>query len=168
MPRTRPESLQDHRAIRHVNRLAFGGEEEARLVDRLRAEGFVVVSLVAVEGGRVVGHILFSELPIETETGAIRAVALAPMAVLPERQRQGIGSALVREGLAFCRQGGYAAAVVVGHPDYYPRFGFSAELAKHLTAPFSGEAFMALELTPRALEGVKGTVTYPPPFGLAD
>jgi putative acetyltransferase len=164
----REETPQDHEAIREVNRLAFKGEEEAQLVDRLRADGLVVASLVAVEDGQVVGHILFSELAIQTNEGGLRAVALAPMAVRPEAQRRGIGSALVRQGLRVCRERGRSAVIVVGHPAYYPRFGFSAERARNLRSPFSGDAFMALELTPRALENVIGTVRYPEAFGLAD
>lgn len=164
----REETPRDHDAIREVNRLAFKGEDEAQLVDRLRADGLVVASLVAVEGGRVVGHILFSELPIETPNGVVRAAALAPMAVRPERQRRGIGCALVRQGLEVCRERGHSIILVVGHPTYYPRFGFSAERAGNLRAPFSGDAFMALELTPGALEGVVGTVRYPEAFSLVD
>jgi putative acetyltransferase len=164
----REEAAADHPGIREVNRLAFEGEEEALLIDRLRAEGLVVASLVAVAEDRVVGHILFSRLPIEMPDGAIDAVALAPMAVRPELQRRGIGSLLVRRGLEVARQRGEAIVVVVGHPDYYPRFGFSAELARRLSGPFSGDVFMALELTPGALDGVTGTVRYPEAFGLAE
>jgi putative acetyltransferase len=161
----RPETPDDHAAIRAVNCRGFGGEDEADLVDRLRAEGLAIASLVAVESERILGHILFSELPIETGSGTIRAAALAPMAVLPERQNQGIGSALVREGLEACRRGGIEAAIVLGHPAYYPRFGFSAKTAEALRAPFSGPAFMALELAPGAL-APGGTVKYPSPFAL--
>jgi putative acetyltransferase len=163
---TRPESATDHEAIRHVNRLAFGQDEEARLVDVLRDGGYVRVSLVAEQAGRVVGHILFSELPIITGAGTVAALALAPMAVLPELQRQEIGSALVRRGLEACRQQGHRIVVVLGHAHFYPRFGFSPKLAEHLKSPFSGkDSFMALELVPGALDGVVGRVQYPPPFG---
>ena len=124
-------------------------------------------SLVAEEGGRVVGHILFSDLPIVTADGTVEALALAPLAVLPSHQRRGIGSLLVREGLRACREAGHRIVVVLGHPEFYPRFGFSAELAERLKSPFSGPAFMAAELVPGALEGVEGEVRYPPPFGLA-
>ena len=165
--RLREEAPADYDAIREVNRLAFGGEDEARLVDQLREDGEVIASLVAVDEEQVVGHILFSELPIETDRGVRRGTALAPMAVRPGRQRGGIGSALVRRGLELCRERGVEIVVVVGHPEYYPRFGFSAELAKRLKAPFSGEAFMALELAPGALaEGVTGTVRYAKAFAL--
>ena len=114
------------------------------------------------------GHILFSELPIETDQGVLDAVSLAPMSVLPKWQRRGIGSALVRHGLEACRERGKAIVVVVGHPGYYPRFGFSAALAKNLYGPFSGEAWMAIELKPGALEGVRGAVRYPEAFGGLD
>src|SRR5262249_24921323 len=100
----RPETSADHEAIRQVNRLAFGQDAEARLVDAVRDGGYVRVSLVAELGGRVVGHILFRDLPIITGAGTVPALALAPMAVLPEFQRRGIGSALVRSGLDECRQ----------------------------------------------------------------
>src|SRR5947199_8417908 len=88
------------------------------------------------------------------------------MAVLPEQKRKGFGSALVREGLEVCRDQGHRIVVVLGHPDFYPRFGVSATLAEPLSSPFGGrEAWMALELVPGALTGVTGWVRYPPPFG---
>lgn len=164
----REETVDDHDMIRDVNRRAFNAEVEARLVDRLRADGLVVASLVAVEAGTVVGHILFSDLPIDTDTGIIPAVALAPMAVVPDLQRRGIGSALVRRGLDLCRERGKTAVVVLGHPGFYPRFGFSADLARSLRAPYAGDAFMALELVPGALASRSGTVRYPEAFRLAD
>ncbi len=162
----RPEDSADHDAIQHVNRVAFGQDDEARLVDALREGGFVRVSLVAERAGQVVGHILFSDLPILTEAGTVPALALAPMAVLPELQNQGIGSALVQQGLEACRQQGHRVVVVLGHAHFYPRFGFSPKLAAHLESPFSGsDSFMAVELVPGALDGVVGRVQYPPPFG---
>jgi putative acetyltransferase len=164
----RPETTADQDAIRQVNRLAFGQDDEARLVDALRDGGYVRVSLVAEQAGQVVGHILFSDLPIITGAGSVPALALAPMAVLPEFQRQGIGSALLRTGADECRRCGQRIVVVLGHPNFYPRFGFSPKLAERLASPFpGGEAFMALELVPGALGGVTGTVQYPPPFGVS-
>ncbi len=163
----RPERETDREAIRRVNRLAFGGEDEARLVDALCDGGHVAVSLVADLDGEIVGHILFSGLSIVTATGALSALALAPMAVLPAFQNRGIGSELVRRGLSACREEGASIVIVLGHPEFYPRFGFSAELARSLESPYSreaGEAWMALELTPGALEGVSGRVEYPAPF----
>ena len=162
----RPETPNDQDAIRHVNRLAFGQDEEAVLVDALRAGGFVRLSLVAENEGQVVGHILFSELPIITERGVVPSLALAPLAVLPDFQRLGIGSELVRRGLDFCRRHGHRIVIVLGHPEYYHRFGFSAESARSLLSPFAGEAWMAMELVPGSLNGVSGRVEYPPPFGI--
>ena len=165
----RPERPDDVAAIREVNRLAFAQEDEADLVDALRAGGFAVASLVAEDAGRIVGHIFFSRLPIEAAGRVIEAAALAPMAVLPDRQCEGIGSALVRAGLAVCREAGIAAVVVLGHPDYYPRFGFSSHAARGLRSPFpgAGPAFMALELVAGALDAHDATVRYAPPFGIA-
>lgn len=164
----RDETVDDRDAIREVNRLAFGGEREARLVDQLRTDGLVVASLVAVEAGAAVGHVLFTALPISTDYGVIPAAALAPLAVVPARQRQGIGSALVRHGLEVCRARGRMAVFVLGHPAYYPRFGFSADLAHGYRAPYAGEAFMALELMPGALVSAAGDVRYPKAFRLVD
>lgn len=161
-----PESPADVEAIRQVNRLAFGQDEEARLVDALRDGGFVQVSLVAEREGQVVGHILFSDLPIITDSGTVAALALAPMAVLPDFQRKGIGSELVRRGLDACGKQGHRIVIVLGHPEFYRRFGFSSDLARPLQSPFSGASWMARELAPGALDGVAGHVEYPPPFGL--
>ena len=169
MFRIRDEIPEDIQAIREVNRAAFGGEDEARLVDLLRASNCVLISQVAIEAdGRVIGHILFSPLTIETPQGERRAAALAPMAVLPEYQKQGAGSALVRAGLDACRRQGIGAVIVVGHPGYYPRFGFSTALARNLQSPYPdlGDAWMAVELTPGALTGVSGTVRYPEAFAM--
>lgn len=164
MPLIREETPADRAAIRKLNQMAFQGGQEAQLVDDLRRDGSVILSLVAVENDEIVGHILFSDLVIETEHGVTRAVSLAPMAVLPDRQRRGIGSALVQRGLVLCRERGKSVVVVLGHPDYYPRFGFSTVPARNLQGPYSGDAWMALELIPGALDGVKGTVRYPKAF----
>jgi putative acetyltransferase len=164
----RAETEEDREAIFQVNRLAFGQDDEAWLVDNLRdSDDFIYeLSLVAVKEGKVVGHILFSPIAIETERGLVRVLSLAPMAVLPEFQRQGIGSELVRKGLEESRCYGHEVVVVVGHPEYYPRFGFSPARAKGLEAPFEvpDEAFMVLELKAGALEGIKGMIKYPPAF----
>jgi putative acetyltransferase len=162
----RAETERDYAAIARVNRLAFGGEGEARLVDALRKSGDVRLSLVGEIDGEIVGHILFSELSIITGRGELPALALAPMAVTPDRQRCGIGSELVQRGLQDSRRIGYGVVLVVGHPEFYPRFGFSAELARALQSPFSGDAWMAAELFPGALAGASGSVIYPAPFGL--
>ncbi len=165
-PAIRPETPHDRAAIREVNRLAFETDEEADLVDRLREDGAVLAWLVAVEGDLVVGHILFSRLAVETGRGTVWGAALAPMAVRPERQRRGVGSALVRKGVAVCAALGCPFVLVVGHPEYYPRFGFRADAARNLEGPVAGEAWMALELAPGALQGVSGRMRYPRAFGL--
>lgn len=164
----RPEiaDAAERSAVYSVNMAAFGQPDEADLVDRLRQEGVVLVSLVAEHRKRIVGHILFSRMLIETESGSVSAVALAPMAVLPEFQRQGIGGQLIRYGLELLRTRGERIVIVVGHPSYYPRFGFSCERARSLESPFPAEALMAMELTPSALDGVHGKVRYPAAFGL--
>jgi putative acetyltransferase len=162
----RAERAADHPAIRAVNEAAFGGREEADLVEALRADGAVLLSLVAEIEGQIVGHVLFGRMSIESPTGAVPAVALAPMAVVPGHQRQGIGSQLIRAGLDLMRSLGEQIVIVVGHPAYYPRFGFSSVTASGLDAPFRREAFMALELEPCALDGVRGRVRYPAAFGV--
>jgi putative acetyltransferase len=160
----RPEREADLPAIRTVNNEAFGGNSEARLVDALRSGGYARQSLVAEHEGSVIGHILFSALEIQTKDGIVPALALAPMAVLPGWQRQGIGSQLIRAGLDACRQQGHRIVIVLGHPEFYARFGFSTDLARPLLSPYAGPAWMALELQPGALKGVAGQVVYPPPF----
>jgi putative acetyltransferase len=160
----RPERSDDFSAIRAVNQAAFGRPDEGKLVDALRAEGYAELSLVADDQGHVVGHVLFSHLDIVGQRLTVAGLALAPLAVVPSRQRQGIGSALVREGLKRLRDQGHRIVLVVGHPAYYPRFGFSAELATKLNSPYAGDSFMALELAPGALQGVGGEVQYPGPF----
>ena len=163
----RAEIPADREAIRAANRLAFGRDDEALLVEVLRDGGYVRTSLVAEVERRIVGHVLFSDLPIVGEAATFAALALAPMAVLPEHQRQGIGSQLIRRGLDICRERGHRIVVVLGHPDFYRRFGFSSELARLLDSTFSGQAsFMAMELVEGALNGVSGRVRYPPPFGI--
>jgi putative acetyltransferase len=162
----RAETPADAAAIAAVTSEAFGGVEEAELIERLRVQGLVTVSLVAVEERTIVGHILFSELAVEVDDHPIRSVALAPMCVRNDRQRRGIGTALVHAGLDAVRVARYRAAIVLGHPGFYPRFGFSSALAAKLDCPFSGSAFMALELVPGALHGTRGKVTYPAAFGL--
>ena len=161
----RPRQPPDDDAIRHLNDKAFGGLDESRLISALRNDGWSAIELVALERETVVGHLLLSKLAVTLGGRDLRALALAPMAVAPDRQRQGIGSALVRGGLQAAREGGWQAVIVLGHPDFYPRFGFSAEKAVLLEAPFQGSAFMALELESGVLAG-RGRVVYPPPFGL--
>jgi putative acetyltransferase len=160
------DSLNERAAIRAVNGAAFEGAEEADLVDRLRTDAHVLVSLVAELGSNVIGHCMFSRMWINTSAGLVSAVSLAPVAVHPNHQRQGIGSRLIQHGLELLRDQGERVVIVVGHPAYYPRFGFSTIIAECLESPFPREAFMALELTVGALEGIRGSVVYPPAFGI--
>ena len=163
----RPARPRDARPIRQVLRAAFGQNEEADLVERLRADGDAFLELVAEQEGYVVGHIVFSLLGLSpAHMGAPILAALAPVAVWPEAQRQGVGRELIQEGLLQLRQRGVEAVIVLGHYDYYPRFGFSAQAAEVLDAPFSGESFMALELTPGALARARGRLVYAKAFGL--
>lgn len=165
LPQVRPAVAADHAAIAALNDEAFGGTWESRLVARLRSEGLVVVELVASdETGRIVGHIMFSRLSVTVDGRSFAAASLAPVSVAVDLQRRGIGALLARAGIEQARQAGIAAIIVLGHPGYYPRFGFSADRARHLEAPFSGPAFMALELAPGALDGAAGQVTYPAAF----
>lgn len=158
----RQEKPEDVSAIRHVNEQAFGVPQEAALVDVLREVARPYVSLVAVEGVRVVGHICFSPVTLEGSGSVLPAMGLAPMSVLPEYQRRGIGSQLVRAGLEECRRLDCEIVVVLGHPEYYPRFGFIPAHQKSLRSEYEGaeEAFMALELRPGALKGINGLVKY--------
>ena len=153
--------------MRRVNELAFEQPNEADLVDALRANARPFISLVAVVDEQVVGHIFFSPVSIESENGVFTAMGLAPMAVLPEYQNQGIGSQLVREGLKECQRLGHRIVVVLGHANYYPRFGFTPASLKGLRSEYDvpDEVFMVTELVPGALEERRGLVKYHPEFG---
>lgn len=161
----RPERPEDISSIRHVNESAFDTAAEADLVDALRQQAHPIVSLVAADGDEVVGHILFSPMTLPSHAGP-QIMGLAPMAVLPGSQRQGIGSALVRAGLDECRRLGVGAVVVLGHATYYPRFGFVPASRFSLKSEYDvpDEVFMALELIPDALHGRGGTIRYHPAF----
>jgi len=158
----------DDPSIAALNDAAFGGRYESKLVAELRQAGLAAIELVAEEQSEVVGHILFSALSVVAGDRSARALALAPMSVRPLRQRSGIGSALVRRGLDVARDRTWQAVIVVGHADYYPRFGFSPALARRLRAPFSGASFMAIELQEGALGGNGWRVDYPAAFGVGE
>ena len=161
----RPEQPMDVGRIRHVNRIAFETSTEADLVDALREQAEPIISLVADDGGAIVGHILFSPVTLSSQPDLF-IMGLAPMAVTPARQRQGIGSALVRAGLEECRRLGVGAVIVLGHAGFYPRFGFTpasrAGLASEYDVP--DNVFMALELDDGVLRGKTGTIRYHPAF----
>lgn len=157
----RAEKAGDRDAVYAVNVSAFETPSEAKLVDTLREQAQPVVSLVAEDNGEVIGHIMFSPVSLSGYPN-LKVMGLAPMAVAPRQQRRGIGSALVRAGLDQCRQLGFAAVVVLGHPKYYPRFGFSTASQFGIDCEYGvpDEVFMALELEPDALSAKTGRVKY--------
>jgi putative acetyltransferase len=166
LPTIRQETASDAEAVFRVEREAFGEEVEARLVEALRAGGHVLLSLVAEVDGEVVGHIVFSPMTIESETDSrsYPAVCLGPLAVAPSRQRQGIGSALIEAGLAQLGSAGHGAVFLLGHPSYYPRFGFQPAREFDVHFQDDRDAFMAIELREGALDGVSGQVKFAPEF----
>ncbi len=166
----RAEKPEDIAAIRQVNIAAFGRENEADLVDQLRgvASSF---GFVAVKSEQVVGHIFFSPVILAGEcSDNLLILGLAPVAVLPDYQRQGIGSLLIESSLKKCDRLGCQAVVVLGHPEYYPRFGFIRATDKGLKCeyPVPDEAFMVLELVEGALTGCTGTVKYRSEFSACE
>ena len=159
----RREKPEDVPAIRCVNETAFGQPQEANVVDRLREACDELLSLVAVDGGRVIGHILFSPAVLGGQNPAVHGVGLAPMAVLPEFQRKGVGSMLVRRGLEILRELACPFVIVLGHAEYYPRFGFERASRYGITSQWKGvpdEAFMILVLDASAMKGVSGVAPY--------
>jgi putative acetyltransferase len=164
----RPETASDAEAVFRVELEAFGEEMEPRLVEALRAAGRVLLSLVAEEDGRIVGHVLFTAMSIESDEASFPAVCLGPLAVLPEYQRRGIGGRLLEEGLRQLRQAGHSAVFLLGHPSYYPRFGFRPAREFGVSYQDSRDAFQAIELRPGALAGVSGRAVFAPEFEAAD
>ena len=167
----REEQRGDEAAIARVLEAAFPTAAEGRLVEALRQAGRLTVSLVALADDQIVGHIAFSPVAVgpwpDVMDQSQRGVGLAPLAVLPACERQGIGTALVRQGLAACRAGGWGFVVVLGEPDYYRRFGFRAAARWGLSDEYGGgEAFQALELEPDAIPPGGGLVQYAPEFAL--
>ena len=164
----RPEIPEDIPAIFEVNFQAFAHYDEAHLVNTLRDANVFnpELSLVAVCGDRIIGHIMFPPVTIESPEAITPAVALAPLVVHPDYQCLGVGSALIEEGLNVCRTFGHRIVIVVGHPGYYPRYGFRSARAHGIVAPFAvaDDVFMVLALDPGALDGIQGTVKYPEAF----
>lgn len=160
----RPERPGDYGAIRRINDLAFGRDVEGTLVEKLRLEPAFIrdLSLVAFTNGNSIGHILFFPVNIVDGDRQIPSLSLAPMAVDPDFQQKGVGSQLVRYGLNQSKEAGFHSVIVLGHPRFYPRFGFLPASRWNITAPWEvpDEAFLALELVPGALEGVSGCVAY--------
>ena len=142
----REATAHDLKAVRYVHSAAFPTPLEADLVERIVDDGDAVISLAAEVDGDVVGHILFSRMGVQADGQPIDALGLAPVAVLPERQGQGIGSKLIQQGITAARKGGAQMIFVLGEPDYYGRFGFSAAAAESFASPYAGECFQALVL----------------------
>lgn len=162
----RPATPADWSAIVDINDSAFEGPDESALIGALERSGRPVISLVALADDLPAGHIFFSPVRIQSAGPAIAAAALAPMAVAPRFQRRGVGSQLVDAGLRECVNQAYQVVVVVGHPHFYRRFGFTPAASLGLASVYSGagDAFMALELTAGALRGRTGVVEYPAEF----
>lgn len=156
----RPETTEDISGIRKVEEAAFDRPNEADIVDGIRARGGVTLSLVAVEGEEIVGHVLFSPVTVTKGGNVWNGVGLGPIAVLPSHQKAGLGSLLCREGLAQLAKMGHEFAVVLGHSDYYPRFGFQPAEDFDIRCPWDVPpgVFMVMELQPGALDGVTGLV----------
>ena len=166
----RSSTQADCDAIDAVIRAAFAGTEfghqgEAELVRMIEADGDVLVSLVAERDGRIVGHVLFSRMDVEGDGAPLTAAGLAPVSVAPEVQGQGIGDALIRAGLDALRERGVAISFVLGHQAYYPRFGYSPDLAARFASPFAGPHFMAMMLDSGAAWPLGGRADYAPAFG---
>lgn len=163
----RPEEPADIEMVFTVNELAFGRQDEARLVDLLRPTHNTLLSLVAVKHPRVIGHCLFTPVEIRRERAVVaHGAALGPVAVHPEFQRKGIGSALIRQGMEELKAMGHAFVVVLGHSGYYPRFGFEISQQYGIRCKWNTppEVFMVHELTPGALKTASGVVHYAPEF----
>jgi putative acetyltransferase len=162
----REEQPADAAPIHRVIAAAFKSRTEADLVDRLRAQGKFAVSLVAVQRGAVVGHVLLTDVAVSGNGLVPRGAGLAPLAVRPTFQRRGIGATLMRAALERAARAGYGFVCLLGDPSYYGRFGFRTAATFGLACQFDApaEAFMAVELAPGALAGVSGTVRYLPEF----
>ena len=164
MAEVRPAAPGDKAAIRKVHLAAFPTELEADLVEQLERDGDAAISLVADDSGEVVGHILFSRMQVESEGRELTALGLAPVAVLPERQGNGVGSALIEAGLSAARGRRVEIVFVLGEPSYYGKFGFSADAARPFTSPYAGEYFQAKMLGNDFRAPASGRADYPPAF----
>ena len=162
MIHVRDESPGDWKAIYQVISSTFGRLSEAELVGALREAGDSIVSLVADDDGQIIGHVLLSKMD-----APFSALALAPVSVIPPRQRSGIGSALIKRAVSKARDEGWAAIFVLGNPNYYKRFGFDQEAAAGFTSPYAGRHFMVLKLSP-SLPATTGVLRHAPAFAALD
>jgi predicted N-acetyltransferase YhbS len=161
----REERKNDYDIIKKINDLAFGQKNEGKMVEELRKTSVFnsKLSLVSEINDNIVGHILFYPVKIKNRKEDSIVLSLAPMAVHPDYQNKGIGIKLVMRGIMVARQSGFNAVIVVGHPKYYPRFGFKPASIWGIQVPFEvpDEAFLALELKENSLKNCNGTVDYP-------
>ncbi len=166
----RQETSEDFKEIYEVNQIAFGQENEAKLVDALRRNSTVFMpelSLVATDNNKIIGHILFTKIKIKDDNGNLNeSLGLAPMAVRPEFQKSGIGGELIKQGLKVAKESGFKSVIVLGHEHYYPKFGFEPADKWNIKAPFDvpSNVFMAIELVTDGLKNISGTVIYPKEF----
>ncbi|MBM7420819.1 MULTISPECIES: GNAT family N-acetyltransferase [Chryseobacterium] len=166
----RQETQDDFQEVFEINHKAFGQQNEAKLVNALRNNSNVFIpelSIVATKNNAIIGHILFTKINIKSDDETLNeSLGLAPMAVLPEFQKNGIGGQLIRRGLETAKQLGYQSVIVLGHEDYYPKFGFEPAEKWNIKAPFDvpSNVFMAIELVKDSLENISGTVIYPKEF----
>ena len=158
----RDEKISDKEDIWKLNSAVFETEAEANLVNALRDSGCEFISLVAETKEKIVGHILFTPVKLTGNENKLKIMGLAPMAVMNQYQNRGIGSKLVKAGLEHCRLLGYDAVVVLGHPNYYPKFGFTPSIKYGIKSEYnvSDEVFMILELSPESLRDQKGIIKY--------
>ncbi len=166
--RIRAEKEKDYKAIRDVTFRAFQNEEEPSLVEAIRESEYFIpeLSLVAESNGKIVGHIMFSIISLVSDEGETEVLSLAPMSVDPDFQMKGVGKKLMEKGLEECRRLGHRIVVVIGHPEYYPRFGFIPARQAGFEVPFDvpDEAFMVIGLDAKALGEYGGMVEFSPPF----
>jgi len=163
MIKIREEKVEDHEAVREINDNAFGQPEEGRIVDKIRVACEDIISLVAVDDEKVVGHIFFSLAEINNKGKTIKGIGLAPMAVHPAYQNKGVGSLLVNEGIKRVKESGCPFIIVLGHEKYYPRFGFEKASNYGIKPQWDGvpdEAFMIMILDHEAMAGVSGIAKY--------
>lgn len=167
----RPEKVEDHEQLYNVNLQAFGQSVEPELVNRLRASQWYIpeLSLVAEEEGKIVGHILFTAIGVRRDDNSVAAIlSLGPVAVLPDYQGKKVGSRLIQKGLERCVELGYGLVVLIGHPEYYPRFGFKPARPLGFSLPLDApdDAFMVIELIPGEVARVCGLLEFPSEWGL--